>query len=109
MHRKKVQLNACPSTPGILVFKCEAISWLANLKGDPMFENDQDTVDVLLSENDSFRRLYDKHVALKSQVQDANGGAISMEQLALEELKKEKLSLKDQMAEMIKTYHSVHA
>jgi len=32
-----------------------------------------------------------------------------MEQLALEELKKEKLYLKDQMATMIKNYHSVHA
>ena len=74
-----------------------------------MFEKDQDTVDVLLSESDTFRRLYDKHVALKSQVQDANGGAISMEQLALAELKKEKLSLKDQMAAMIKNYHTAHA
>ena len=74
-----------------------------------MFENDQGTVDTLLSQNDEFRRLYDKHTVLKSQVQDANGGAISMEQLALEELKKEKLSLKDQMAMMIKDYHAVHA
>ena len=74
-----------------------------------MFEKDQDTVDVLLSESDAFRRLYDKHIALKSQVQDANGGAIGMEQLALEKLKKEKLSLKDQMATMIKNYHSAHA
>ena len=74
-----------------------------------MFEKDQDTVDVLLSESDAFRRLYDKHIALKSQVHDANGGAISMEQLALEELKKEKLALKDQMTVMIKNYHSVHA
>ncbi len=74
-----------------------------------MFENDQDTVDVLLSNSDEFRRLYDKHTALKTQVKDANRGAISMEQLALEELKKEKLYLKDQMAAMIKNYHSVHA
>jgi uncharacterized protein YdcH (DUF465 family) len=74
-----------------------------------MFENDQGTVDTLLSQNDEFRRLYDKHTVLKSQVQDANGGAISMEQLALEELKKEKLSLKDQMAVMIKDYHAIHA
>ncbi len=74
-----------------------------------MFENDQDTVDVLLSNSDEFRRLYDKHTALNTQVKDANGGVISMEQLALEELKKEKLYLKDQMATMIKNYHSVHA
>lgn len=74
-----------------------------------MFETDQDTVDVLLSESDEFRRLYDKHTVLKSQVQDANGGVISMEQLDLEELKKEKLYLKDQMATIIKNYHQVHA
>ena len=74
-----------------------------------MFENDQGAVDTLLSQNDEFRRLYDKHTVLKSQVQDANGGAISMEQLDIEELKKEKLSLKDQMAVMIKDFHAVHA
>lgn len=74
-----------------------------------MFENDQDTVDTLLVESDEFRRLYDKHTVLKSQVQDVNGGALAMEQLALEELKKMKLSLKDQMAAMIKNYHAVHA
>jgi len=74
---------------------------LAKQKGGP--------VDTLLSQNDEFRRLYDKHTVLKSQVQDANGGAISMEQLDIEELKKEKLSLKDQMAVMIKDFHAVHA
>jgi len=74
-----------------------------------MFENDQEIVDELLSRSDEFRRLYDKHTALKSRVQDVNGGAISMEQLDLETLKKEKLSLKDQMAAMIKNYHAVHA
>jgi uncharacterized protein YdcH (DUF465 family) len=63
----------------------------------------------VLSESDTFRRLYDKHIVLKSRVKDANGGVISMEQLALEKLKKEKLSLKDQMVVMIKNYHSSHA
>ena len=74
-----------------------------------MFENDQDTVDVLLSESGEFRRLYDKHIALKSRVQNATGSAVGMEQTALEELKKEKLSLKDQMAALIKNYRGVHA
>ena len=74
-----------------------------------MFEKDQDTVDVLLSQSGEFRRLYDKHTALKSQVQDANGGAYGMEQSILEELKKTKLSLKDQMTVLIKKYHAVHA
>lgn len=74
-----------------------------------MFENDQDTVDVLLSKSGEFRRLYDKHTALKSRVHDANGITIGMEQTALEELKKEKLSLKDQMATLIKDYRAVQA
>ncbi len=74
-----------------------------------MFEKDQDTVDLLLSESDTFRRRYDKHIVLKSRVKDANGGVISMEQLALEKLKTEKLSLKDQMVVMIKNYQSSHA
>ncbi len=74
-----------------------------------MFENDQATVDQLLTTNDQFRRLYDKHSALKSQVQDASEGAAGMEQLALETLKKEKLSLKGEMAVIIKNYHGVHA
>ena len=74
-----------------------------------MFENDQDTVDVLLSKSEDFRRLYDKHTVLKSQVHEANGGPAGMEQLALDDLKKEKLLLKDRMAMMIKDYHSIHA
>ncbi|MFT4564914.1 MAG: hypothetical protein ACI9BW_004684 [Gammaproteobacteria bacterium] len=74
-----------------------------------MFEKEQSTVDVLLSESSAFRRLYDKHTVLKLKVQDANGVVRALEQLDLEELKKEKLSLKDQMATLIKDYHSMHA
>jgi len=74
-----------------------------------MFETDQETVDELLSTSAEFRRLYDKHTALKTQVQDANGGVAGMEQLALETLKKEKLSIKDQMSMLIKNYHAMHA
>jgi uncharacterized protein YdcH (DUF465 family) len=74
-----------------------------------MFENDQDTVDVLSSKSGEFRRLFDNHTALKSRVHNANGCTIGMEETALEELKKKKLSLKDQMATLIKDYHAVHA
>ncbi|MFT4580518.1 MAG: hypothetical protein ACI915_001815 [Gammaproteobacteria bacterium] len=74
-----------------------------------MFENEQITVDVLLSESSEFRRLYDKHTVLKSKVHDANGVARAMAQIELEELKKEKLSLKDQMAALIKDHESMHA
>lgn len=74
-----------------------------------MFEFDQDAVDALLLDSAKFRRLYDKHCALKSQVQDANAKQVVMGQLELEHLKKEKLQLKDQMAVMIKDYRQVQA
>lgn len=74
-----------------------------------MFENDQDTVDELLISSSEFRRLYDKHAVLKTRVQDATGGSSGADQLDIEALKKEKLSLKDKMADIIKTHHGVCA
>ncbi len=72
-----------------------------------MFEFDQKTVDALLLENEQFRRMYDKHSALKSMVGDANAGAVAMPPESLEDLKKEKLLLKDRMAAMIAQYKTV--
>jgi len=72
-----------------------------------MFNKDQDSVDVLLLASGEFRRLYDKYTVLKMRVQDANGGVMVIEQTALEELKKEKRSLKDRMAVLIRAHHSV--
>ena len=74
-----------------------------------MFEHEQTIVDNLLSTNEQFRRLYEKHTTLKSQVKDANFGVVAMDTFSLENLKKEKLMLKDQMAEMIKDYHQISA
>ncbi|MBI4696507.1 MAG: DUF465 domain-containing protein [Gammaproteobacteria bacterium] len=73
-----------------------------------MFEFDQDAVDVLLMESQQFRRLFDKHTALKSRVEDANAGQLAIDQFDLEHLKKEKLLLKDRMAAMIKEFRQVH-
>lgn len=73
-----------------------------------MFEFDQDAVDALILDSAQFRRLYDKYSSLKTQVQTANEKQVVMDQLELEHLKKEKLLLKDRMAEMIKDYRQVH-
>ncbi len=73
-----------------------------------MFEFDQDAVEILLTDNEAFRRLYDKHASLKSQVRDANLGATPMDDMTLENLKKEKLMIKDQMAAIIREYRQVH-
>ncbi len=73
-----------------------------------MFEHEQNIVDSLLAENDNFKRLYDKHGDLKQRVKDANLGTVPLDNIALENMKKEKLLLKDQMAYMIEDYRRVH-
>ena len=74
-----------------------------------MFEHDQEIVDSLLSEDDDFKRMYEKHGKLKQQVRDANLGAEPLDDFALENLKKEKLLLKDRMAAIIASYREAHA
>lgn len=73
-----------------------------------MFEFDQDAVEALLSDNVAFRRLYEKHASLKSQVRDANLRTLPMDDATLEHLKKEKLLVKDRMAAIIREYRQVH-
>jgi uncharacterized protein YdcH (DUF465 family) len=68
-----------------------------------MFENKQGDVDKLLSENIEFRRLYNKHQELHKQVHEAEIGLHPMEDLALVQLKKEKLWAKDQLSRLLLT------
>jgi len=72
--------------------------------GGFMFEHDQEIVNSLLNKNDNFKRLYEKHSVIKSTVKKANEGNGGIDQLSLEELKKEKLDLKDRMSLMIENY-----
>ena len=74
-----------------------------------MFEYDQNIVDSLLNENSDFKRLYDKHVELKQRVKAANLGTLPVDDYSLENMKKEKLHLKDQMAHIIEDYRRAHA
>jgi len=69
-----------------------------------MFEFDQQIVGTLLSKDTTFKRLYEKHSELKDTVNHAHQGELTIDDLALETLKKQKLLLKDQMAEIIKQY-----
>ena len=73
-----------------------------------MFEYDQDIVQALLKENPAFKQMHDKHHDLKRRVTDAEHGIHPMDDFALERLKKEKLLLKDKMADMIKAYRKAH-
>jgi hypothetical protein len=73
-----------------------------------MFEFDQEIVKTLLSTSDAFKRLHEKHQTLKEQVQAANSGALALDDVALENLKKEKLLLKDKMSLMVRDYRQAH-
>tara|TARA_R110002074_G_scaffold49712_2_gene126949 strand:- start:97153 stop:97425 length:273 start_codon:yes stop_codon:yes gene_type:complete len=76
--------------------------------GGVMFEHDQEIVNSLLSENNDFKRLYEKHNVLKNTVKDVNDKNLKVDQLSLEGLKKEKLILKDRMATIIEDYKHDH-
>ena len=73
-----------------------------------MFEHDQQIVTSLLQQNDDFKRLYSKHVELKQRVTEAHSGIIPLDDFSLEKMKKEKLLLKDRMAQMIESYRQQH-
>ena len=66
-----------------------------------MTDFDQTTVNRLLDKDHAFRHLYEKHSALNAKVDQVNCGKLSMEQVQLEMLKKEKLLLRDRMQAMI--------
>jgi len=74
-----------------------------------MFEFDEEIVEVLLRESVDFKRLYDKHMNLKQEVDSANAGDSPIEDMELEGMKKEKLFLKDQMAQIIEDYRKENA
>lgn len=74
-----------------------------------MFEFDEEIVENLLKESVDFKRLYDKHIDLNREVDSANTGDTPIEDMELEGMKKEKLFLKDQMAQIIGDYRKANA
>ena len=66
-----------------------------------MFEHRQDKMDELIKENEDFRRIYNRHQELDKRVTAAELGTAPMEDLALNQLKKEKLWVKDKLATLM--------
>ncbi len=66
-----------------------------------MFEHHQVEMESLLKENEEFRRLYNQHQQLDKRVAAAETGTAPMADLALNQLKKEKLWTKDRMARIL--------
>ena len=68
-----------------------------------MFEHRQNQMEHLLKSNDEFRRLYNHHQELDKRVTAAELGTAPMEDLALNQLKKEKLFAKDQLVRIMES------
>lgn len=66
-----------------------------------MFENQKDQMEVMLKSNEEFRHLYNRHQQLEKRVLAAENGTAPMEDLALNQLKREKLHAKDQLTRMM--------
>ena len=66
-----------------------------------MFEHRRDQMDLMMKENENFRRIYNRHQALDKQVTAAELGTAPMDDLALNKLKKEKLLAKDKLANLM--------
>ena len=66
-----------------------------------MFEHRQEQLEQLIKEDQDFLRVYNKHQELDKRVTAAEIGTAPMEDLALNQLKKEKLSAIVQLARMM--------
>jgi uncharacterized protein YdcH (DUF465 family) len=66
-----------------------------------MFEHHKSELDELIKGNENFRRIYNRHQELDKRVTAAELGTAPMEDLALNQLKKEKLWAKDQLATLM--------
>ena len=71
-----------------------------------MFEHRLDRMEKLLKENEEFLRIYNRHQELDKRVTAAEVGTAPMADLALVQLKKEKLWAKDHLARMMDTSSS---
>ena len=69
-----------------------------------MFEHRKDQLEQLLKENEEFLNVYNKHQKLDERVTAAELGTAPMDDLALHQLKKEKLWAKDQLARMMDSH-----
>ncbi len=66
-----------------------------------MFEHRQDKMDSLMKESEDFRRIYNHHQALDKRVTAAELGTAPMEDLALNQLNKEKVWANDRLANLM--------
>lgn len=66
-----------------------------------MFEHRKDQMEAMLKENEEFRRLFNHHQQLEKRVIAAENGTAAMDDLALNQLKREKLKTKDHLSRLM--------
>jgi len=66
-----------------------------------MFESRQSDVEQLCSSNDEFKNLYNDHKQLEKRVTAAENGTAPMSDEALNQLKREKLRIKDRLTRLM--------
>lgn len=69
-----------------------------------MLDVDEKILAKLLTENDNFNSMFQKHAELNDKVDKAGRGELALADDALAEMKKVKLALKDQLTEIIHQY-----
>ncbi len=71
-----------------------------------MFEEQpQQEIDALMRANPEFRQLYQRHRDLDKKVMDAELGVLPIDDVTLNQMKREKLAAKDRLVRMYDAGH----
>ncbi|MDD2400131.1 MAG: YdcH family protein [Sulfurovum sp.] len=74
-----------------------------------MLHEYRDEISHLKQENAHFAKIFEKHNELDQKAKDADEGRLSLSDMELETIKKEKLRLKDEAYKMILEYKQSQA
>lgn len=67
-----------------------------------MFPEYRDLITRLKSEDDHFARIFDRHNDLDQQIKNMESGLVPADGMTIENLKKEKLQLKDSLYQILR-------
>lgn len=72
-----------------------------------MFPEFRDLISRLKTDDDHFARLFHRHNELDQQIKNMEAGIVPAYGMAIEQLKKEKLQLKDSLYQILRKAESV--
>ena len=67
-----------------------------------MFPEFRDLISRLKTEDEHFARIFDRHNELDQQIKNMESGLVPSDAVAIENLKKEKLQLKDSLYQILR-------